>query len=154
MFHSTNVPFDQCSFDEIAFNESTPTYLDIRSSIEFFVRALRRLLKQFETGTPLGRAKKTWLKMGTAAVAYIALLAPRLPWFLGGAAPATAGAGPQNPNFQSPTISQLSKIWTSSLPIEFFVRALRRSLKQFETGTPLGRAKKRGRKWARLLWHI
>ena len=31
--------------------------------------------------------------MGTAAVAYIALLASRLPWFLGGAAPATAGAG-------------------------------------------------------------
>jgi len=50
-------------------------------------------LKQFETGTPLGRAKKTWSKMGTAAVAYIALLASRLPWFLGGAAPAAAGAG-------------------------------------------------------------
>ena len=31
--------------------------------------------------------------MGTAAVAYIALLASRLPWFLGGAAPAAAGAG-------------------------------------------------------------
>ena len=31
--------------------------------------------------------------MGTAAVAYIALLASRLPWFMGGAAPATEGAG-------------------------------------------------------------
>ena len=31
--------------------------------------------------------------MGPAAVAYIALLASRLPWFLGGAAPAAAGAG-------------------------------------------------------------
>ena len=31
--------------------------------------------------------------MGTAAVAYIALLASQLPWFLGGAAPAAAGAG-------------------------------------------------------------
>ena len=31
--------------------------------------------------------------MGTAAVAYIELLASRLPWFFGGAAPATAGAG-------------------------------------------------------------
>ena len=31
--------------------------------------------------------------MGTAAVTYIALLASRLPWFLGGAAPAAAGAG-------------------------------------------------------------
>ena len=65
----------------------------MRSSREFFVRAIRRPLKQFETGTPLGRAKKTWSKMGTAAVAYIALLASRLPWFLGGAAPAPAGAG-------------------------------------------------------------
>ena len=65
----------------------------MRSSKEFFVRALRRLLKQFETGTPLGRAKKTWSDMGTAAVACTALLASRLPWFLGGAAPATAGAG-------------------------------------------------------------
>ena len=65
----------------------------MRSSREFFVRVLRRPLKQFETGTPLGRAKKTWSKMGTAAVAYIALLALRLPSFLGGAAPAAAGAG-------------------------------------------------------------
>ena len=31
--------------------------------------------------------------MGTATVAYIALLTSRLPWFLGGAAPAAAGAG-------------------------------------------------------------
>ena len=31
--------------------------------------------------------------MGTAAVAYIALLASRLPWFWAGAAPAAAGAG-------------------------------------------------------------
>ena len=31
--------------------------------------------------------------MGTATVAYKALLASRLPWFLGGAAPAAAGAG-------------------------------------------------------------
>ena len=31
--------------------------------------------------------------MSAAAVAYIALLASRLPWFLGGAAPAAAGAG-------------------------------------------------------------
>ena len=31
--------------------------------------------------------------MGTAAVAHRALLASRLPWFLGGAAPAAAGAG-------------------------------------------------------------
>ena len=53
----------------------------------------RRPLKQFETGTPLGRAKITWSKMGTSAVAYIALLASRLPWFLGGAAPDAAGAG-------------------------------------------------------------
>ena len=65
----------------------------MRSSREFFVKALRRPLKQFETGAPLGRAKKTWSKMGPAAVAYIALLASRLPWFLGGAAPAAAGAG-------------------------------------------------------------
>ena len=43
----------------------------MRSSREFFVRALRRPLKQFDTGTPLGRAKKTWSKMGTAAVAYM-----------------------------------------------------------------------------------
>ena len=63
------------------------------SSREFFVRALRRPLKQFETGTPLERAKKKWSKMGTAAVAYIALLASRLPWFLRGAAPAAACAG-------------------------------------------------------------
>ena len=67
--------------------------LDMQSSREFFVKALRRPLIQFETGTPLGRAKKTWSKMGTAAVVYIALLASRLPWFLGGAAPAPAGAG-------------------------------------------------------------
>ena len=64
----------------------------MRSSREFYGRALRRPLKQFETGTPLVRAKKTWSKMGTAAVAYIALLASRLPWFFGGAAPAAAGA--------------------------------------------------------------
>ena len=31
--------------------------------------------------------------MGTAAVAYIALLASRLPWILRGAEPAAAGAG-------------------------------------------------------------
>ena len=31
--------------------------------------------------------------MDTAAVAYIGLLASRLPWFLGGAAPDAAGAG-------------------------------------------------------------
>ena len=31
--------------------------------------------------------------MGTVPGAYIALLASRLPWFLGGAAPAAAGAG-------------------------------------------------------------
>ena len=37
--------------------------------------------------------------MGTAAVAYIALLASRLPWFLGGAAPATAGAGLRNQGY-------------------------------------------------------
>ena len=67
--------------------------LDMRSSREFFVRVLRRPLKQFGTGTPLGRAKKTWSKMGTAAVAYIALFASRLPWFLKGAATAAAGAG-------------------------------------------------------------
>ena len=65
----------------------------MRSFGEFFVRALRRPLKPFETGTPLGREKKTWSNMGTAAVAYIALLASPLPWFLRGAAPAAAGAG-------------------------------------------------------------
>ena len=67
--------------------------LYMQSSKEFFVRALRRPLKKFETVTPLGRAKKPWSKMGTAAVVYIALLASRLPWFLGGALPAAAGAG-------------------------------------------------------------
>ena len=45
----------------------------MQSSREFFVKALRRPLKQFETGSPLGRANKTWSKMGTAAVIYIAL---------------------------------------------------------------------------------
>ena len=67
----------------------------MQSSREFFVRALRRLLKQFETGTPLGRAKKTWSKISTAAVAYTLYSTPRfaVAWFLGGAAPATAGAG-------------------------------------------------------------
>ena len=35
--------------------------------------------------------------MGTAAVAYIALLASRLPWFLGGAASAAVGAGYAHP---------------------------------------------------------
>ena len=64
----------------------------MRSSGEFFVRALRRPLKQFETGNPLGRAKKTRSKIGTAAVAYIALPAPR-GLSSGGAAPASAGAG-------------------------------------------------------------
>ena len=49
-------------------------------------------LKQFETGNPLGRAKKTWSKIGPAAVAYIALPAPR-GLSSGGAAPASAGAG-------------------------------------------------------------
>ena len=44
---------------------------------------------------PPRKSKKTWSKMGTAAVAYIALLASRLPWYLGGAAPAAAGAGSQ-----------------------------------------------------------
>ena len=39
--------------------------------------------------------------MGTAAMAHIALLASRLPWFLGGVAPANAGAGS---GFQMATI--------------------------------------------------
>ena len=57
------------------------------SSREFFVRALRRPLKQFETGTLLGRAKKNVVENGHGCCGI------RLPWFLGGAAPATAGAG-------------------------------------------------------------
>ena len=59
----------------------------MRSSREFFVKALRRPLKQFETGTPVGRARKTWSKNSTAAVAYLALLALRLPGFWEGRHP-------------------------------------------------------------------
>ena len=47
--------------------------LDMRYSRELSVRVLRRPLKQFETGTPLGRAKKTVFFFCSCYVAYIAL---------------------------------------------------------------------------------